>query len=152
MTFISLGAVLLRATSRSYRTFTRRYARLSLLEQITSQEVKPPRQIDDAVPKELERICLKALAKRGSERFTTALDMAEDLTALRGRTHGNSRQGLRTRWRDANRLRFHAGLLPTQAASTRTASRSVSSPRGCDLSTSTTRISSWKCTARSPRP
>jgi serine/threonine protein kinase/formylglycine-generating enzyme required for sulfatase activity len=50
-----------------------------LLDQITSQEPRPPRQIDDKVPKELERICLKALAKRASERYTTALDMAEDL-------------------------------------------------------------------------
>ncbi|XZE55926.1 protein kinase domain-containing protein [Planctomycetaceae bacterium SH139] len=50
-----------------------------LLEQITSQEVKPPRQIDDRIPKELERICLKALAKRAADRYTTALDMAEDL-------------------------------------------------------------------------
>lgn len=50
-----------------------------LLEQITSQEVKPPRQIDDRIPKELERICLKALAKRAADRYTTALDMAHDL-------------------------------------------------------------------------
>lgn len=50
-----------------------------LLEQITTQEVKPPRQIDDRIPKELERICLKALAKRTSDRYTTAHDMAEDL-------------------------------------------------------------------------
>jgi serine/threonine protein kinase/formylglycine-generating enzyme required for sulfatase activity/tetratricopeptide (TPR) repeat protein len=50
-----------------------------LLEQITSIEVRPPRQIDDAIPKELERICLKALSKRASERYTTAKDMADDL-------------------------------------------------------------------------
>ena len=31
---------------------------------------QPPRQLDDAIPKELERICLKALAKRASERYT----------------------------------------------------------------------------------
>src|SRR6201988_525861 len=50
-----------------------------LLEEITAVEPRPPRQIDDAIPKELERICLKALAKRASERYTTALDMADDL-------------------------------------------------------------------------
>jgi len=50
-----------------------------LLGQITSVEVRPPRQIDDTIPKELERICLKALAKRASDRYTTAKDMAEDL-------------------------------------------------------------------------
>jgi eukaryotic-like serine/threonine-protein kinase len=50
-----------------------------LLEQITNIEVRPPRQIDDTIPKELERICLKALSKRASERYTTAKDMADDL-------------------------------------------------------------------------
>jgi len=50
-----------------------------LLEQITSVEVRPPRQIDDAIPKELERIGLKALSKRASERYSTAKDMADDL-------------------------------------------------------------------------
>ena len=50
-----------------------------LLEQITNKEVRPPRQCDDTIPKELERICLKALSKRASERYTTAKDMAEDL-------------------------------------------------------------------------
>ncbi len=53
--------------------------RTELFEQITSAEPKPPRQIDDHIPRELERICLKALAKRASERFTTALDLACDL-------------------------------------------------------------------------
>jgi eukaryotic-like serine/threonine-protein kinase len=48
-------------------------------EQIRSTEPRPPRQIDDLIPKELERICLKALSKRSSERYTTAKDMAEDL-------------------------------------------------------------------------
>jgi serine/threonine protein kinase/formylglycine-generating enzyme required for sulfatase activity len=50
-----------------------------LLYQIVSEEPRPPRQIDDAIPRELERICLKALSKRASERFTTAKDMADDL-------------------------------------------------------------------------
>ncbi len=54
-------------------------AREELLEQITSREARPPRQLDDTIPKELERICLKALAKRASERYTTAQDMADDL-------------------------------------------------------------------------
>ncbi len=47
--------------------------------QITTVEVKPPRQINDAIPKELERICLRALSKRATDRFTTAKDFADDL-------------------------------------------------------------------------
>src|SRR5262249_51093660 len=50
-----------------------------LLEQIASREARPPRQWDDAIPREVERIYLKALSKRASERYTTARDLAEDL-------------------------------------------------------------------------
>jgi len=50
-----------------------------LMENITSQEARPPRQYDETIPRELDRICLKALAKRASERYSTARDMAEDL-------------------------------------------------------------------------
>jgi serine/threonine protein kinase len=54
-------------------------SRADLLEQIVSVEARPPRQMDDTIPKELERICLKALSKRATERYTTAADFAEDL-------------------------------------------------------------------------
>jgi serine/threonine protein kinase/formylglycine-generating enzyme required for sulfatase activity len=50
-----------------------------LLHQVATREPKPPRQLDDSIPKELDRICLKALAKRASDRYSTALDLAEDL-------------------------------------------------------------------------
>ncbi len=50
-----------------------------LMEQITNFEPRPPRQCDDAIPKELDRICLKALSKRASERYSAAKDMADDL-------------------------------------------------------------------------
>jgi serine/threonine protein kinase len=53
--------------------------RAELLEQIASVEARPPRQWDDAIPRELERICLKALAKRATERYSTARDLADDL-------------------------------------------------------------------------
>ena len=53
--------------------------RTELLEQIVALEAKPPRQIVDHIPKELERICLKAMSKRAAERYTTAKDMADDL-------------------------------------------------------------------------
>ncbi len=50
-----------------------------LVEQITSFEPRPPRQYDDAIPKELERICLKALSNRATDRYSTAMDLADDL-------------------------------------------------------------------------
>ncbi len=50
-----------------------------LIQQITDVEPRVPRQYDDRIPRELERICLKALAKRASERYTTGKDLADDL-------------------------------------------------------------------------
>jgi eukaryotic-like serine/threonine-protein kinase len=50
-----------------------------LLTAIATEEARPPRQIDDSIPKELERVCLKALAKRATDRYTTARDLADDL-------------------------------------------------------------------------
>jgi serine/threonine protein kinase/formylglycine-generating enzyme required for sulfatase activity len=54
-------------------------SKADLLEVIKTLDVRPPRQIDDSIPKELERICLKALSKRSSDRYTTAKDMADEL-------------------------------------------------------------------------
>ncbi len=50
-----------------------------LLDCIRTIEVRPPRQMDRRIPRELERICLKALAKRPADRYSTAGDLAEDL-------------------------------------------------------------------------
>ncbi len=73
----SLGVVLYELLT-SRRPF-HGHTQAELLESITVHEPKPPRQWDDAVPKELERICLKALAKRAADRYTTAKDLADDL-------------------------------------------------------------------------
>jgi serine/threonine protein kinase/formylglycine-generating enzyme required for sulfatase activity len=56
--------------------------RTDLLEQIKNCEPVPPRQVDEAIPRELERICLKALSKRASERYRTALALADDLRSF----------------------------------------------------------------------
>jgi serine/threonine protein kinase/formylglycine-generating enzyme required for sulfatase activity len=50
-----------------------------VIMRISNDEPRPPRQVDDAIPAELERICLKALAKKASERYTTAKDLSDDL-------------------------------------------------------------------------
>ncbi len=70
-------------------------SREELLEQITNQDVRPPRQWDDTIPKELERICLKALSKRASERFTTANDLADDLRHFLEQATDEEREGFR---------------------------------------------------------
>ena len=51
----------------------------SLLEQIRNVDPRPLRQFDEDVPRELERICLKALSKRASDRYALALDLSSDL-------------------------------------------------------------------------
>jgi len=73
----SLGVVLyeLLACRRPFRGDTP----AELIEQVTSYEAKPLRQYDDHIPKELERICHKAIAKRASERYSTAKDFTDDL-------------------------------------------------------------------------
>ncbi len=53
--------------------------RSDLLAMIQKQEARPPRQVDDSIPPELERICLKGLQQRVSDRYSTALDLSRDL-------------------------------------------------------------------------
>jgi class 3 adenylate cyclase len=52
-----------------------------LFRRIREDEPQPPRQLAPAIPPELEQICLRALAKSLSGRYTTAGDFA---AALRG--------------------------------------------------------------------
>jgi hypothetical protein len=52
-----------------------------LLQDIVRAEPKPLRQFNPRLPIELERICLKALAQRVSDRYVTAAAMAADLAA-----------------------------------------------------------------------
>jgi len=59
-----------------------------LLDEITSGDTRPPRQLDDTIPQELERICLKALAKRAADRYTTALDLMNDLSHWQSQESG----------------------------------------------------------------
>lgn len=50
-----------------------------LLEQVIHREVRPPRSLDDTISPELDRICLKCLAKEIANRYSTGRDLAEDL-------------------------------------------------------------------------
>ncbi len=52
---------------------------LELLRQVRDDEPQPPRQLVRDIPPDLERTCMKALAKRQQDRYTTAADFAEDL-------------------------------------------------------------------------
>lgn len=73
----SLGVVMYELLTRK-RPF-RGTSPVEVMEQIIRTEPRPLRQIDDTIPKELDRICQKAFSKRASERYSTVKDMAEDL-------------------------------------------------------------------------
>ncbi len=55
---------------------------IDLLEQVKYRAVPPPRTIHDDIPKPLEDICLKAIAKEPASRYTTAADMAAELRGV----------------------------------------------------------------------
>lgn len=73
----SLGIILFQLLTRRLPfEFTRPS---EYLEQVINRDPRPPRSIDDSLSAELERICLKCLARAASDRYTTALDLANDL-------------------------------------------------------------------------
>jgi hypothetical protein len=87
----SLGAVLyeLLAGRPLFRAadFTEYY------ELILRREPRPLRSLDDTIPEELDKICLKCLAKDIRDRYATAQDLARDLNAWssrKGQVHSGS--------------------------------------------------------------
>jgi tetratricopeptide (TPR) repeat protein len=50
-----------------------------IIHQVLSDEPRPPRRINPAVPADLETICLKAMAKDPSRRYASPADLAADL-------------------------------------------------------------------------
>ena len=77
-----------------------------------SRLVRPGRSTT-TIPKELERICLKALAKRASERYSTAKDMADDLRHFWRKRP--PRSGPRSRRRARNEARWQRQFRPDDA-------------------------------------
>lgn len=73
----SLGLVLYELLTglRPFRADTRR----EILEQVLIAEPRPPRQVERKVPRELERVCLRAMSKRAADRFESGQKMAGDL-------------------------------------------------------------------------
>src|SRR6185312_14728895 len=73
----SLGVVLyeLLAGKRPFRGSTSN----EVMHLVLSSDPTPPRQADASIPAELERICLKALSKRASDRYASAEELADDL-------------------------------------------------------------------------
>jgi eukaryotic-like serine/threonine-protein kinase len=72
-----------------------------LLHQVLNDDPKPPRSFNDKVPRDLETICLKAMAKEPHRRYATAGELAADLRhwlasePIRARPTGPLEQGWR---------------------------------------------------------
>jgi serine/threonine protein kinase/formylglycine-generating enzyme required for sulfatase activity len=84
-----------------YELLTRRrpfagQTRNQVLEQIIAVEARPLCQWDDTIPRELERICLKALAKRAADRYLTARDLADDLRSFLEHSTDEEKEQLRS--------------------------------------------------------
>jgi serine/threonine protein kinase len=76
----SLGVVLYELIS-GRRPFRSDNAR-DLMNFVATEDVRSPRLFDDSISPDLERICMKALARRASDRFTVARDLAEEIRWL----------------------------------------------------------------------
>jgi serine/threonine protein kinase/formylglycine-generating enzyme required for sulfatase activity/energy-coupling factor transporter ATP-binding protein EcfA2 len=55
-----------------------------LMDLITSEDVRTPRVFDESISVEVERICMKALARRPNDRYSVAIDFADDLRWILG--------------------------------------------------------------------
>jgi predicted ATPase len=85
-----------------------------LFRRVREDEPQPPRQLAADIPPELERVCLKALAKRQEDRYTTAADFAADLRRLLPARSGAELTGPQRQW---------SGTLPILAGKRHTVGR-----------------------------
>ncbi|MHB8903383.1 MAG: serine/threonine-protein kinase, partial [Thermoguttaceae bacterium] len=105
----SLGVVLyeLIAGVKPFRSDSRS----ELLQQVLRAEPEPPRGRDPSIHPELQRICLKALARRAADRYRTAREFADDLEHYLEIDRGG--RFLRTPTADARDTPPIASLPPT---------------------------------------
>jgi hypothetical protein len=106
----SLGVVLYESMTGE-RPF--RGSRRMLILQVLQDEPRPPRRLNDKIPRDLETICLKAMAKAPARRYATAGELAADLRRFLAHEPIKARPvGLPGRaWRWCRRNPVPAGLL-----------------------------------------
>ena len=86
-----------------------------LIMQVIEDEPRPPRRLNEHVPRDLETICLKAMAKSCGRRYQTSKEFADDLRRyLEGRPIKARSFGIPERlWRWCRRYPLAASLLLT---------------------------------------
>lgn len=65
-----------------------------LMELITTEDVRTPRVYDETISAEIERVCLKALARLPNNRYSVAIDFADDLKWILGSTNEASSESM----------------------------------------------------------
>jgi WD40 repeat protein len=110
----SLGVILfeLLTGERPFRGNTR-----MLLHQVLLEDAPSPRRLNSAVPRDLERICLKCLEKDPNRRYQTAAELRDDLCRFLRRepVHARPITKAARAWRWCRRKPLVSGLTATVA-------------------------------------
>ncbi len=75
----SLGTILYEAITGTHPF--RGSSPVGMLKLICDADARPPRQVNDRIPREIEEACMRALRRNPADRYSTAADFAEDLEA-----------------------------------------------------------------------
>src|SRR6516164_9078888 len=89
-----------------------------LLVQVIQDEPRPPRRLNDKIPRDLETICQRAMAKSPARRYASAGEFADDLRRhLRGEPiHARPTGRAERLWRWCRRHPAEAGLVSALVA------------------------------------
>jgi WD40 repeat protein/tRNA A-37 threonylcarbamoyl transferase component Bud32 len=89
-----------------------------ILHQVIHDEPGPPRSLNDCIPRDLQTICLKAMAKEPKQRYVSAATLADDLRRFLRREpiHARPTGAWERGWRWAKRRPGPAALVAVSVA------------------------------------